>query len=377
MADAKNNPMVVQANYLIEHRIGMTKDENRFFLSLVSLISGKDDNTLTYQIPVSDFAETWGIDPDRKYHAIKRVCTSLRHRGFTLEAIDADGKRMYLDTAILAGSQYKQGEAVVNVSISAEIKPFLQNLHNNFTPYRLRQVVELDRAGATVSTIRLYEICCEWLHRGGHIYTIAELREVLDLYSYKFIKANGKKIYAVDENGQRVRDKIKYPRVNGMKEKIINPAVALINEHTDLDVSYEILGRGLSAAVKFTVAKKADAAPTSPSPTTEVLAVSAADEEPSVEVDAPKEQSPMDELLEGCAEFLEEFAKAGVEFSMPEIRVLIHYARRNGANIELDIWDYFTEQRDYVLSKWGTIKFKRKYITECFRNNYAGWETQW
>ena len=55
---------VKMANYLVENRPKMNVDETRLFLTMVASVNKDDIELNTLKIPVSEFAELWGLDPD-------------------------------------------------------------------------------------------------------------------------------------------------------------------------------------------------------------------------------------------------------------------------------------------------------------------------
>lgn len=352
--------MVYQSNYLIDHRQRMTRDENRFFLTLVSQIE-KDDERLTYRVPVSMFAETWNIDRSAMYRKVKDVLESLRKKGVHIETVTKEGKRRVFGCGFIADYEYIEGSALAEVSISSKFKPYLLELKKAYTGYKLQEVIKLDSAGAGYLTIRMYEICSQWLYKGEFQYNLDELKGILDI-------------------------KDKYPRLYDMKKHVLTPARDLINEVTDITFDYSISGRGSSALVTFTVKRKQKDVAELP-PTEKPEDVPEAPEEPE---SIPAEFAPVPEsqlkfynsmpsdwredykmLVCGCYETIEELK---IEFTPDEIKVLMNFASIYGTRGEMDYYDYFLFQRDYIKTQWNRIRNKKAYIKKAFKDNYGEWE---
>ena len=67
----KENTNIVQANFLLENRPKFTLDETRLFLTIIGSINKDDENFTQLEIPVSEFAELWGVESNAAYRKIK------------------------------------------------------------------------------------------------------------------------------------------------------------------------------------------------------------------------------------------------------------------------------------------------------------------
>lgn len=366
--------LLVQGNYLVEHRSMMTRDENRLFMSLVATVQ-KDDDTLEYEISVKDFVRTWETANDKYgYEAVKRAAEGLRSKGLTLEEKLPDGKRRFQTMGFLSYAEYVEGSGKLKVGIDAHFKPHLINIKNRFTKYRLRDVVDLDASGASVTTMRIYELCCEWIFTGGHSFGIDELKDKLELYT----KKGREKVY-------------KYPRNVDFRKYIIDPAMDAINHFTDLSVGYVLEGRGEKMRVAFSIEKKplveevpqpdqgdgSDSVPQLPA-APDAAPAPAQDETPLDDqriAGSRCNPDPDSDMVDWCADSFKAFRPHGVEFTRAEMKLMMKAAGKwLPAGDDLAMMDYFDAQADYITDNWQRIRSKKAYIKRAVKENYAEFE---
>jgi plasmid replication initiation protein len=107
---------------------------------------------------------------------------------------------------------YVEKEAVVKLKFSDDVVPLITNLEKHFTSYELEQVSQLNSAYA----VRLYELLIAW-RASGQVPLIE-------------LKAFRSKL-GVGEN--------EYKLMHQFKSRVLDLAIAQINKHTDITVSYE------------------------------------------------------------------------------------------------------------------------------------------
>jgi plasmid replication initiation protein len=95
----------------------------------------------------------------------------------------------------------------VVLGFSPGIAPYLTMLHTEFTRFKLKQVGAI----GSFYGVRLYELCAQFRKAGERTIGLDRLREMLDL-------------------GE------KYDRIETLRRRVLDPAVAEINRHTDLRV---------------------------------------------------------------------------------------------------------------------------------------------
>ena len=107
---------------------------------------------------------------------------------------------------------YYEGKGCVQLQFTRSIMPYISELSSHFTRYKARYVMPMRSSYG----IRLYELCLQWISFGSEReFTITEFKKLLGL--------EGKKAYA---------------RLDVLKRKVIKPAQADINKHTDLQITF-------------------------------------------------------------------------------------------------------------------------------------------
>ncbi|KJU82529.1 initiator RepB protein [Candidatus Magnetobacterium bavaricum] len=168
----KENALVVKSNDLIEARYDLTLTEQRVILYMVSMIEPKDDDFKTYRITVSEFAEIMEIDRSDAYRQIRLVTESLISNVIRIYKTETNS---YLSTSWLSSSHYFVGEGYVELRFDPGLKPYLLNMKERFTSYKLTAVARLNSS----YSIRIYEILKQYQKIGIRTFTITDLRTIL------------------------------------------------------------------------------------------------------------------------------------------------------------------------------------------------------
>lgn len=224
----KEKSNIVQANHLIENRPNFTKDETRLFLTIIASINKDDEDFKPLHIPVSEFAELWGIGTNDIYERLKQAIIGLRSKGFVLEDTNPKtGKRRFLTAGTISVGAYEEGAGYATVEISPIFKPYLLALKNNYTKYTLSNIMQL----TTVNAIRNYELFKQYESLGCRTFSVDEYRKILGIED-------------------------KYPDNTDLRRYVIEPAIAEINEKTDLLVKYHTSGRGKRTELRFDIKRR-------------------------------------------------------------------------------------------------------------------------
>lgn len=224
------NAIVKQANYLIENRPKMTKDETRLFITIVSMIRENDEDLKPYNIPVSEFANLWEIPEDSAYQKVKAALRGLRSKEFYLEKINPKTNKLrFFSASYISSASYEQGEGFAEVEVSPAFKPYLLALGQEYTKYKLQNMIKL----TGVNAIRLYELLAQYKNSWNSERKI----NILDF----------KKMLGIENKYSLNSDLVRY---------VIKPCVKEINEVTDLLVTYRTTGRGKKAVFLFKINEK-------------------------------------------------------------------------------------------------------------------------
>ncbi len=191
----------------------LTLAEQRVLLACIAQIDSKAVLTESYRFEVtaSGVADLAGLDSlSNAYRDLKKAAEKLYERSVIIDDPDPDNPQIQQrKTRWISSIDYVPGEGKLVLSFSFGIIPYLSQLSKEFTQYKLKHVARFE----SVYSIRLYELLVQWSSAGE--------REI----EVEWLKNQ----FQVDD---------KYNRLGDLKKRVIDPAVAEINEHSNLWVTY-------------------------------------------------------------------------------------------------------------------------------------------
>lgn len=196
--------IIVKSNYLIEASYRLSLQEQRLILLMVSKIKPDDRDFHVYEIAVRDFNRIVGIKSEAGYQRTKELTKKLLERSLQINKDNS-----ILQVSWLSSAEYFEDKGYVELSFDPKLKPYLLQLKEFFTRYRLQHVIHLKSS----YSIKLYELLKQYENIGRRKFTLDELR-------YKF--------------GLRSDE---YPLYANFKQKILSRAQTELNEATDLSIS--------------------------------------------------------------------------------------------------------------------------------------------
>ena len=235
-----NQPQVYKSNALVEASYRLTPAEQRIMLCCISQV--RRDQTLTdevmYRVSVADYAALVGTDSHSTYKEVADAALRLKRREVWLrEFPNGDGQRpRILVTGWVQSIAYIESEGYIELRFTKDMLPYLTQLSERFTRYALSDVAKMTSSHA----IRLYELLCQWRDAGKREVAIEWLRDSFQLGD-------------------------KYPALKDFKRRVIEPAVAQINEHSPLWVKWDQRKTGRRVShLAFTFGEKAQKASQKP-----------------------------------------------------------------------------------------------------------------
>lgn len=207
--------LVVKDNSLINASYTLSLVEQR--LVLLAIIeareTGKGIDTDTFlEIHAQHYADRFHVDVKNTYAMLSEAVMTLFNRQVTYMTMDE--KRNKPEKRVVrwvSGISYVEGAGIVKLRFAPEIVPLITRLEKNFTWYELMQVANLN-----LYATRLYELLVCWRSTGKTpIIEISEFRSQIGL----------------QEN--------EYKPMNNFKNRVLEPAIKQINEHTDITVKVE------------------------------------------------------------------------------------------------------------------------------------------
>lgn len=215
-----NDLTVVKANSLIEASYRLTLDEMRLLALTIGTMNPKSDQQV-FEFSVSEFIKQFpDVNADRAYTQIKSAIERISERW-----VKTEDERHVTKFRWVSSQTYFKNEGRFRIALTNEIMPYLTQLKGQFTQYQLNHISGF----SSVHTIRLYELFTQYKRLGERFITVEDLKKWLQLEE-------------------------KYDRYNNLNQRVLTPALAEINEKSDLFVEYEPIKRGRKiVGVEFSI----------------------------------------------------------------------------------------------------------------------------
>jgi plasmid replication initiation protein len=216
---------VTKSNSLVEGHYRLTMIQQKIVLTMASLVQPEDEDFKWYRLDVKHFAEILGGN-NHDYREMVASVHNLMERVVTIYVNDVE----YLKThwvqkakGLITGGNY------VDVSFDPDLKSFFLHLKEQFTTYKLKNVMQLKSS----YSIRIYELLKQYQAIGRRTITISRLREMLGITPKE------------------------YTLYGDFKRKVLLVAHKEVNEKTDISFDYREtkLSRKVNE-LEFTITKK-------------------------------------------------------------------------------------------------------------------------
>lgn len=208
---ALREKQVVKANDLIQKsHFSLSLLQQKIVLYLISQIEYNDKDFRLYEFDIREFCKVCGIDFDNggNYNYLKEQIKEIADKSLWITIEDEETLLRWITKPYI-----NRKEGVIKIRLDEDMKPFLLQLKANFTQYELIYTLHFK----SKYTIRLYELIKSIhyhdLEPYERIYTVEELKKLLDAEVYKTYQH--------------------------FREKVLDKAIAEINEYSDKIVSYE------------------------------------------------------------------------------------------------------------------------------------------
>lgn len=218
-------------NALITASYGLNVAESR--LVLLAITVAKEDlkksklkHSLGERIKISAqrYVDMFGVPKSSAYELLQNSCRSLFKRQFSYTEESESAVLWHRTSHWVIDIAYMNETETVSLSFSPAIIASIDDLQKHLSSYDVRKVANLTNA----RTIRLYELLKNLQHKGKvSRVSIEDLRSKLGILEHE------------------------YKRMFDFKRQVLNFSIKQINEHTDIEVSYE-QHRKLRAISAFT-----------------------------------------------------------------------------------------------------------------------------
>lgn len=228
MQEKKNDKLVVKHNKLIEFKGRMTTNELKLFGLIIADVREQQDKQFQeYHIDISVLEET--TKDKNFYNYIKDVALRLEDKKIIVEGINEKNKRHFTTIRLINKPRYTEGSNRLIIDIDKDLIPYIIDLKREFTRYQIENILRLKSSYA----VRVYELLKQYESIGKREIDIKDLREYLGI------------------------DKKEYTRFDNFEARVLVPAQEEINNHTDINISYEKIKQGRRiASILFTIESK-------------------------------------------------------------------------------------------------------------------------
>lgn len=214
--------LVVKANVLIPSLSLLGLNELRLLSLCISKIDREADTFITLRVPARELAETFDLPEDQIYHLIDSLTDRILSKPVRYEE-STEGVFYKVKASWFKFIKYSPGNGYFIFKMTEDLKPYLLQLRDNFTSYRIRDVYQFKSASS-------------W-----HVYEV--------LKQYKAMKT---KTFDIDQFKALVGVTSKYDRFNNFKYKLLEPSLEDINTYSDIKVQCEYLKTGVRiTSLKF------------------------------------------------------------------------------------------------------------------------------
>ncbi|MEM6524701.1 MAG: RepB family plasmid replication initiator protein [Bacteroidota bacterium] len=172
------SPVVRKSNQLINARYGdITPTEAKYLFMMVSQISDDDEDYKTYEISTKDLVELSGSSSRDLFARAEEITDKILTR-----IINIPEKDGLVKVSPISYAKHIKGKGIIRLRFDPVLKPYLIDLKDNYTSYKLQYAVKL----RSIYSIRMYEILKshEWKIRKSKTpvkikYELEELKEML------------------------------------------------------------------------------------------------------------------------------------------------------------------------------------------------------
>jgi plasmid replication initiation protein len=221
-----SSAVVTQSNDLVSARYSLPLGEMRLLFTVMSKVQPGDTKMTVYRIPVAEFADFLGVAKGSAYEEMKKITHSIVTR-----YVEIKSPGRLVQTTWMAQAEYIDGTGVVDAQLSEAMIPFLLNLKNNFTQYKLIMLLSFK----SQYTLRLYMLLKQKHDHNPYTkeyeFELGELRKILGV-SIEAIPRRDK----FDKPQEAVELYSEYPN---FKKFVLNTAQKELAAKADIGFEYE------------------------------------------------------------------------------------------------------------------------------------------
>lgn len=203
---------VTRSNMLVHSSYQLTLNERRLIECGIAKIKRGSTVPETIEVTAEEFASAFNIDMRNAYAELEDATDNLYEQSIEIINPEKDARARF---RWVEGVKYFDGEGRVELDFTKWVRPYLQDLSDNYTSYRLLDIQRLNSTHA----MRLYELLMQFQKTGIRRDSLHQLRRLMG-----------------------VEDK--YPKWIAFDRRVIRPSVENINKSSNWKVTYKTKKKG-------------------------------------------------------------------------------------------------------------------------------------
>ena len=207
------NSLIVKRNDLLNVSYTLSLNEQRILLGCISQVDSRLslDKEKTFEVSVQSIKDLFGSqNASHFYTEIKNAVDRLSERWIVIR----EDKRV-VKLRWVYKIEYLQNEATIKLNFSPDVIPYLSEITERFTKYKLADVKDFK----CIYSLRLYELFAQYQGVGNREIEVDELRRLFELED-------------------------KYPSFGELRRSVIDKALYEINLHSNMNVTCGFRKRG-------------------------------------------------------------------------------------------------------------------------------------
>jgi plasmid replication initiation protein len=228
--DAALDEVVVKSNRLVQARINWTKIEHRVVAMLISQLKKGDEAFDVQRVYVRDIIEQAGSNSEDLFNRAEEICQKLLNQKVHIRMQTPKGKRVYRGYNCMSMCEFVEGSGFIRAKFNEDMRPFLLQLKERFTMYRLQNFMRL----SSQYSMRIYELL--------------KMREGL-----RFLRVS------VEELREMLACEHTYSRFSDFKRRVLEAAREELKEKCDIYFTYTVEREGRTPVrVNFAIKHRDD-----------------------------------------------------------------------------------------------------------------------
>jgi len=225
---------IVKHNAAIKAAYRLTLDEQRLMMLCITKVRRDSKNPRRFTIRHDEYCEEFKTS--YAYRNMRDAAMRLQQRIIKIGEAVIDGKK-YDGGAInvLSRQMWQENEGEIMLDFSEFFMPFLEALSKDFTRFGLKDITSMK----SIYSIRIYELV------------------KMSYEQQKTNKSQASLTLEINEMRRMFELENKYKAIKDFKKRVVDVAVAEINEYSPLLIEYKQIKKGRRIhALKFNISRK-------------------------------------------------------------------------------------------------------------------------